>query len=394
MRRCSRSSWTAARSATRNTGWFIAVCILAGAVSSQARLRAGDQASGSARHAPDLRLIEAVKKRDADSVRALLQDRSRRIDVNTATGEGATALHWAAHRDDLAIADLLIRSGARANVANDLGATPLHLACTNRSAAMVERLLAAGGDAGAALANGETVLMTCAHAGDSAAVKALLAHRPDVNAKEREHQQTALMWAVAQQHPAVVRLLIDAHADIRARSLAYDQTVVDEQTQRAGREELNYTVKRGGATPLLFAARVGDVESARLLLNAGADANDAQPDGVSALVLAAHSGHGAVAALLLDRAANPDTLTSGYTALHAAVLRSDIALVKALLAHGANPHLRITRGTPMRRDTTDWNLSKTLIGSTSYLLAARFLEPAILTLLAAAGADRQATMPD
>jgi len=189
-------------------------------------------------------------------------------------------------------------------------------------------------------------------------------------------------------------VLIDARADIRARSLVYDQTVVDEQTQRAGREELNYTVKRGGATPLLFAARVGDVESARLLLKAGADANDAQPDGVSALVLAAHSGHGPLAALLLDHGANPDTLASGYTALHAAVLRSDATLVKALLAHGASPDLRITRGTPMRRDTTDWNLPKTLIGSTPYLLAARFLEPEILPLLAAAGADRQAVMPD
>ena len=89
-----------------------------------------------------------MKDRDIESVRALLK---QRIDVNAAQGDGATALHWAAHRDDLAIADLLIRSGARANAANDLGATPLHLACTNRSAPMVERLLAADADAKAAL---------------------------------------------------------------------------------------------------------------------------------------------------------------------------------------------------------------------------------------------------
>src|SRR5262249_35482627 len=153
--------------------------------------------------------------------------------------------------------------------------TPLHLACTNRSAPMVERLLAAGANPNAALLNGETVLMTCARAGDPNAVKALVAHHADVNAQEREHQQSALMWAAAQRHPDVVRLLIDARADINARSLTYPQTVVGEQTQRAGREELNYTVLRGGATPLLFAARVGDVESARLLLKAGASANDA-----------------------------------------------------------------------------------------------------------------------
>jgi ankyrin repeat protein len=202
------------------------------------------------------------------------------------------------------------------------------------------------------------------------------------------------MWAAAQRHPDIVQLLIDARADLRARSLTYPQTVVGEQTQRAGREELNYTVLRGGATPLLFTARVGDEESARLLLKAGADANDSQPDGVSALVLAAHSGNGSVAALLLEHGADPNALGSGYTALHAAILRSDLNLVKALIARGANPNVRMTKGTPMRRDTTDWNLPATLIGSTPYLLAAKFLEPEIMPVLVAAGADPRLTMPN
>ena len=349
-------------------------------------------ASASSAAAPiDLRLIQAVKRREVEAVRLLLK---QRIDVNAVQGDGATALHWAAHRDDLAIADLLIRSGARAGVANDVGATPLHLACTNRSAAMVGRLLSAGADVNAALMNGETVLMTCARAGDAGAVKALLARGADVNAKERDHRQTALMWAAAQRHPEVVRLLIEARADIRARSLAYPQTVVGEQTQRAGREELNYTVLRGGATPLLFAARVGELESANLLLRAGADPNDSQPDGVSVLVAAAHSGNGPVAALLLEHGADPDAAGGGYTALHAAILRSDVDLVNVLLARGANPNLRITKGTPMRRDTTDWNLPATLVGSTPYLLAARFLEPEIMRVLVGAGADPRLTMPN
>jgi len=202
------------------------------------------------------------------------------------------------------------------------------------------------------------------------------------------------MWAAAQRHPDVVQLLIEAQADIRARSVTYSQTVVGEQTQRAGREELNYTVLRGGATPLLFAARVGDVESARLLLKAGGDANDSQPDGVSALVVAAHSGNGSVGALLLDHGADPNAFASGYAALHAAVLRGDLELVKALLAHGANPNLRMTKGTPMRRDTTDWNLPATLIGASPYLLAAKFLESEIMPVLVAGGADPKLTMPN
>jgi ankyrin len=234
--------------------------------------------------------------------------------------------------------------------------------------------------------------MTCARAGDAGAVKALLMHGADVNAKESAHDQTALIWATAQSHPDVVRLLVETGADVRARSRTYPQTVVGVQTQRAGREELNYTVLRGGSTPLLFAARVGDVASATALLTAGADVNDALPDGTSALVLAAHSGHGNVAALLLDKGADPNAVSTGYTALHAAVLRSDVTLVRALLAHGADPDMRMTRGTPLRRDTTDFNLPATLIGSTPYLLAARFLEPEIVRALAAAGADQTLTL--
>jgi len=355
---------------------------------------AADQRLASPQLAPHVRasvggLIEAVRNKDVQSVRALLKQGA---DVNAPQGDGATALHWAAHVDDLVIADLLIRAGARPGAANDVAATPLHLACTNRSAPMVERLLAAGANANAKLLNGETVLMTCARAGDAMAVKALLMHGADVNAKESAHDQTALMWAAAQSHPDVVHLLVETGADIRARSRTYPQTVVGVQTQRAGREELNYTVLRGGSTALLFAARVGDVASARVLLSAGADANDSLPDGTSALVLAAHSGHGDVAAFLLDKRADPNAVGTGYTALHAAVLRSDVTLVKALLAHGADPDMRMTRGTPLRRDTTDFNLPATLVGSTPYLLAARFLEPEIVRALAAAGADQTLTL--
>jgi ankyrin repeat protein len=339
----------------------------------------------------DARLIKAVRTKDAAAVRTLIK---QRVDVNAPQGDGATALHWAAHVDDLTIADLLIRAGARAAVANENGFTPLHLACTNRSGAMVDRLLSAGADPNAASVNGETVLMTCARTGEPRAVKALLVKGARVNVKEKAHSQTALMWAAAQRHPEVTELLIEAGAEINAQSLTYPQTVVGEQTQRFGREELNYTVLRGGSTPLLFAARSGDTGSARLLLAAGANVNDALPDGTSALVLAAHSGHGDTAALLLEKGANPDAAGSGYTALHAAVLRSDLNLVSALLARGANPDVRTTRGTPLRRDTTDFNLPATLISSTPYLLAARFLEPEIMKALVAGGADVTLPMSD
>ena len=146
--------------------------------------------------AGDLRLIEAVKSRDADAMRALL---AQHVDVNATQGDGATALHWAVHFDDLSMSDSLIRAGARVGAADDTGVTPIYLACTNRSPAMVEKLLAAGANPNATLMNGETALMTCARTGEVGAVKALLARGADVNAKEPSHDQTALMWAAAQK---------------------------------------------------------------------------------------------------------------------------------------------------------------------------------------------------
>src|SRR5262245_52027936 len=260
--------------------------------------------------AGDLRLIEAVRAQNAARVRTLLAER---VDVNARQGDQATALHWAAHLDDGRTVDLLLRAGARADVADDTGATPLDLACVNRNSDVVTRLLAAGANANASLLSGETALMTCARAGSAAAVRALVARAAAVNARESAHNQTALMWAAAQSHPDVVTTLLEGGADVRARSREYTQTVTSEVTQRAGREELNYTVPRGGSTALLFAARSGDADSIGLLIAAGADVNDRLPDGASALIVAAHSGHTRAAEMLLDRGANANDDGVGYT---------------------------------------------------------------------------------
>jgi len=331
--------------------------------------------------AAEVPLIEGVKGADIDRVRALLE---QGVDVNVPQGDGATALHWAAHRNDLEVADLLIRAGANANATNELGATPLWLACVNGSAAMVERLLEAGANANVALTSGETPLMTASRAGNVNAVRLLLANGADVNAKERFRGQTALMWAVDQKHGDVARTLIEHGADIHARSDVWYQV---ENTAGNANSAGDFEMAHGGSTPLLFAARNGDLGSARVLLDAGANVNDTAAGSTSALVVAAHSGHGALVAYLLERGADPNAAEAGYTPLHAAVLRGDLELVKALLAHGSDPDALVLHGTPGRRLGADYSLRHQMIGVNAFWLAARFAEVPIMRVLAESGAD-------
>jgi ankyrin repeat protein len=336
--------------------------------------------------AADLRLVDAVKNRDGAGVRALMQ---QRVNVNAAQPDGTTALAWAANRDDLETAGLLIRAGAKVNVANDYGVTPLSLACTNRNAAMVKRLLNAGADPNAAMWTGETPLIVCARTGNVETVKLLLTHGADLNAKETQQGQTALMRAVGEKHPEVVQALVERGADVRARS-------------------------KSGFTALLFASQQGEIASARILLAAGADINEKTPKDGSALVVAAAGGREEFAIFLLERGADPNAADAyGVTALHYAVPRgiagidsvSTIfrpyqqvppgmrALVKALLAHEANPNARIARDFPPY-SRSPYALQTSLVGVTPFLLAAAAADVDLMHILLGGGADPHVASSD
>ena len=263
-------------------------------------------------------IIEALRAGDLETVSTLVAEGA---DVNAPQGDGATALHWAAHRNDVDVATLLIEAGADVNTANTLGATPLWLAAINGSAPMVERLLESGADPDVSLKMGETPLMTAARSGDLRTVELLLEYGADVNVIERERGQTALMWAVAQEHADVTRLLIESDADVYARSDVWYQL---ENTAGNTNPSGNFRMAHGGSTPLLFVARNGDVETARVLVDAGADVQDTEASGASVLVVATHSGHGPLGIYLLEQGADPNAAEAGYTALHAAVLRGQV----------------------------------------------------------------------
>jgi ankyrin repeat protein len=339
-------------------------------------------AAGSLLAADGLRpsIIEAAKDGDKAALRALIQ---KKADVNASDPDGSTALHWASYRDDVETTDLLIRAGAKVNAANDLGVTPLWPAAENGSSAMVKRLLEAGANPNAALIAGETPLMVGARSGYPDVVEQLLTKGANVNA-HGSRGQTALMWAVAQKHPAVVKVLLAHHADISLKSDVWTDVMAVPPHGYLG---YNKAVPHGGETALMFAARVGDLDSAKMLVAAGAHVNDADAWGVSATTLSAHSGFTDLVLFLLDKGSDPNAAPNGFTALHEAIMRRDEKMVTALLDHGADANTPLKTWTPTRRSSEDWNFEPMLVGATPYWLAARFTEPNVMRLLVKHGAD-------
>jgi ankyrin repeat protein len=320
------------------------------------------------------------------------------------------------------MAEALLRAGADPNVANAFLMTPLSQACVNGSAPLVELLVKAGANPNTPISTGETPLMTCAKTGNADAVRTLIGHDASINAKEPVENQTALMWAAAERHPDVVKALIDAKADLQART-------------------------KKGFTALHFSAREGDQETVRLLLAAGVNVNiRTQPDrpekapekekaggdqttglalgssvvggggavtrvvgngataGYTPLLVATVRGQVDLALFLISQGADPNVGDAGFTPLHWAVAtwedgasnplfgyedpmsgipdrQAKLQLVKALLAHGADPNARMTKRPPVGGGYTD------VAGATPFLLASSIDDVEMMRILLAAGAD-------
>lgn len=337
-------------------------------------------AAGTVAFAETPPLVDAARQGDAARVEALLDGGAG---VGAAAPDGATALHWASHHDDLETVARLIEAGADVNAATDLGVTPLWAAGQNGSAAVAAKLLEAGADPNRALLAGETPLMVAARAGAPAVARLLLAAGADAEARG-PRGQTALMWAVAQHHADVVEVLLAHGADVHARSDVWSQMMA---VPPHGQPEYNADIPHGGNTALMFAARNGDLASARLLVAAGADVRDKNAWGVSAVTMAAHAGFRPLAALFLEAGADPDADEAGFAAIHAAVMRRDAKLVETLLDHGADPNAVLRTWTPTRRASRDFHFRPALVGATPFWLAARFAAPDVMRLLAEHGAD-------
>ena len=228
-----------------------------------------------------------------------------------------------------------------------------------------------------------TPLMVASRSGFPDLVELLLSKGADPNARATR-EQTALMWAASQSHPEVVEALLTHGADVRLRTESWSEMVA---VPPHGYPGYNRLIPHGSETALLFAARSGDLTSAKLLVAGGADVNDVDAGGVSATVLAAHSGFGELVEFLLQQGADPNLAQAGYTALHIAIVRRDEKMARALVSRGADPNAPIQAWTPTRRSSKDLHFPPHLVGATPFWLAARFSEPGVMRLLVEHGAD-------
>ena len=345
--------------------------VMRGAAFAGAVVLALSVALGAQSSAP---VADAAMSGDRAAVKTLLQQGS---DVNAAQGDGMTALHWAAMKNDAELAQMLVYAGANVKATTRLGGnTPLIIAARNGNAPVVAVLLKAGADAKAATSTGTTPLMLASASGNVEAVKALLAAGAEVDAKESSMQQTALMFAAANSRVDVMRALIAAGANVKASSKVvnvasltspeeefFAQQAAQQQQRAAGAPagapaagapaaaaapaagaaqapaggggrrgpatgkagvERNFRYNelvgwQGGMTPLLFAARQGSMDAVNALLDAGADVNQVSGgDKTSPLVLAIANGHFDIALHLLNKGANPNASSeNGVTPLYA-----------------------------------------------------------------------------
>jgi ankyrin repeat protein len=335
------------------------------------------------------------------------------------SADGTTPLHWAVRSDDFQTVDRLLRNGADAKAADRYGVTPLYLACVNGNAAMIRRLLDAGADPNLKDPAGETPLMTAARTGTPEALKILIDHGAVVNAVDPEFEQTAVMLAVRENHPAAVKLLIDGGAELDMHTKIGATPAFRPPCKGTGCGSEGVGINRGGlpdrgiraATPggltaLLYAARDGRPEAAKLLVSAHADPNQADPNGISPLLMAILNGHLDVARFLLDNGANINGSDFwGRTPLWAAVdLRNmdldhgnDVGVdrapvidfIKLLVDRGANVNARTKEVHPGRR----WLYSLgdvswvDMTGQTPFLRAALSGDTATMRFLLDHGAD-------
>jgi len=376
--------------------------------------------------AGDVPVLEAARAANWNSVRSLVSKGLTKESVNAADTDGTRPLHWAVRADELEIARLLLRAGADPNAETRLGVTALYLAAQNGDAEMVKALLDAGAKANQVdRATGESILMTAIRSGNTAAVQALLSSGADANAAEPQLRVTPLMLAAETGSAEMVRALLARGADVRARTRTgttpeRKMPCIDKAgcgshgvgIIRGGLPEQGYLPPiPGNMTPLMYAAREGHLDVAKVLIDAGAEVDAVDKNVITPLFMAISNNHIDMARFLIERGANINAVDwYGRTPLFAAIEMRNVDLhyvtfqhmvneedrkvifdfIAFLLDRGVDPNIRVKEVAPLRRwmyllgGSLAW---VDFTGQTPFILASLSGDLSTMRLLLKKGAD-------
>jgi ankyrin repeat protein len=410
-------------------------------------------------------VADAVMKRDTAALRALLQQKANvnapqtdgatalhwavyhddpeTVDLLIAAGakvdlknrEGITPLHLASLFGNSRIIDRLIKAGADAKQTGPAGETMLMLAARNGDPDAIKSLLAAGADVNTKEPiRGTTALMWAVEQRHPAAVSALLQAKADSSAKsgpaglprnymaprlnpERVQAANRIRAEAAKAGRTYEEQLAfdQANGSIVVRRLGIPADASRRQAPAAGRvarpaeqeDDADFVFAGlvgsggGGLTALVFAAREGDLESAKLLVEAGADVNQTTEYGWTPLLTATNNRHYKLAEYFIEHGADVNRANKGkWTPLYLATDNRNIEggdfpvpkpdldhleYIKFLLDHGANPNAQAKDNTLTRTIfTMQWFTED---GATPFVRAAQSSDLELLKLLLAHGAD-------
>jgi uncharacterized protein len=249
--------------------------------------------------------------RDLDTVRALI---AQGADPNTLGTFDTPALHWLVRIDEVDTARLLLEAGADADGLTGLGVTPISLAVEEGSAEMTELLLKHGADPNRLLPSNESLLMSAAAVGVADVAAALIEHGADVSYLDPDYGQSALMVAAREGHADIVKLLLDHGAEVNVATKIGPAPAFIAPNSIPGfgfgvgilrggvpKDRGRREPQPGGMTPLLYAARHNHIDVAELLLDAGADLNAKEANGIWPLLIAISNNNMPMAHFLLQQ---------------------------------------------------------------------------------------------
>ena len=270
-------------------------------------------------------IYHAIARRHDDSLRALLENGA---DPNLEFNNGVAPIEAAAEAPSEAAVALLINAGADLEVLNDDGETPLLVAAKNNRPAVVRLLLQGGAKTDAADPDGRTALDHATLGGHHESERPLI-------------RAGAARSATADSDRAVTQA--DERGDTPLHRLAAANNIA--RLRAALRQQPRVNARnQNGETPLLHAILANEPgtnlsETARALLDAGADFRLTSAEGRAPPDAAAEKNMPEVLRAMLERGLHPDEKDSrpGWPPLAHAVFHDAVDAVRLLLRHGANP---------------------------------------------------------